>query len=205
MSSLSPYRCAVLSTAPQVGPARRLPFEPPMPEEIFDIVNDHDEVVGQAPRSEVHRRHLNHRAVHVLAFNSLGQLFLQRRSERKDCFPGTWDSSASGHLDSGEEYDACAVREMREELGWTLPHAPERLFKIAACPETGYEFVWVYRCRADGPFALQPEEISEGGWFTPQHITRWLATRPEDFAGSVPVIWGQLLTSGGALAAIPGR
>ena len=35
----------------------------------------------------------------------------------KDTFPGAWDSSSSGHVDSGEDYDDCAVRELREELG----------------------------------------------------------------------------------------
>ena len=72
-----------------------------MVEEIFDVVNERDEVIGQKPRSEIHRLKLNHRAVHVLVFNSRRELFLQKRSMKKDCFPGTWDSSASGHLASG--------------------------------------------------------------------------------------------------------
>ena len=32
-----------------------------MSEEIFDVVNERDEVIDQAPRSEVHRRKLQHR------------------------------------------------------------------------------------------------------------------------------------------------
>src|SRR5262245_26351168 len=122
-----------------------------MSEEVFDVVNDRDEVIGQAPRSEIHRLGLKHRAVHVLVFNAKGELFLQKRSLAKDCFPGTWDSSASGHLDHGETYDACAIRELREEIGIELQEIPMRLFKIDACPETGQEFVWVYRCEAEGP------------------------------------------------------
>ena len=55
----------------------------------------------------------------------------------KDTFPGAWDSSASGHVDSGEDYDACSVRELREELGLTAPVPPRRLFKIAASADTG--------------------------------------------------------------------
>ncbi len=90
-----------------------------MSEEIFDIVNDHDEVIGRLPRSKVHRDGLKHRATHVLVFNSRGDVFLQKRSWKKDNSPGVWDSSASGHVDSGEEYDPCAVRELREELGLT--------------------------------------------------------------------------------------
>ena len=97
-----------------------------MAEEIFDVVNERDEVIGRAPRSEVHARGLRHRATHVLVFNPRGEVFLQKRSIMKDRQPGMWDSSASGHLNSGEGYDACAVREVREELGVTLAHPPER-------------------------------------------------------------------------------
>ena len=164
-----------------------------MGEEIFDVVNERDEVIGQAPRSEVHRRKLNHRADHVLVFNSRGELFLQKRSMQKDCFPGAWDSSASGHLDQGEQYDVCAVREVREELGVQLPATPDRLFRIEACEETGQEFVWVYRCHHEGPFNLHPEEIDRGGWFEPAEITQWIASKPEEFASGLVLIWGRWL------------
>jgi isopentenyl-diphosphate delta-isomerase type 1 len=160
-----------------------------MSEEIFDVVDEQDRVIGQAPRSEVHRRGLNHRAVHVLVFNQHGDLFLQKRSMKKDCFPGVWDSSASGHLDRGEDYDACAVREVREELGVQLATAPERLFRVAACERTGHEFVWVYRGAHEGPFELHTEEIEQGGWFAPAAVERWVATRPGDFAPAFVLIW----------------
>ncbi len=158
-------------------------------EEIFDVVNERDEVVDQRPRSEVHEQGLLHRAVHLLVFNSAGQLFLQKRSELKDCFPGAWDSSASGHLDSGEGYDACAVRELEEEIGVVLPEPPEKLFKVAACLETGNEFVWVYRCQHDGPLRLQPEEVADGGWYTPDEVDAWIAREPDDFASGFILVW----------------
>src|SRR5258708_29627408 len=95
-----------------------------MSEEIFDVVNERDEVVGQAPRREAHARGLWHRAVHVLVFNARGEVFLQKRSLKKDIAAGKWDSSSSGHLDRGEDYDACAVREVREEIGLDLEQIP---------------------------------------------------------------------------------
>jgi isopentenyldiphosphate isomerase len=158
-------------------------------DEIFDIVNDRDEVIGQELRREVHRLGLKHRAVHVLVFNRRGELFLQKRSMSKDTFPGTWDSSSSGHVDAGEDYDACAVRELREEIGLVVQHAPERLFRIEAGADTGQEFVWVYRLEAEGPFTLHPEEIETGGWFAPEKITSWMTERPDEFARAFRLIW----------------
>ena len=160
-----------------------------MSEEIFDVVNDRDEVIGQAPRSEVHRRGLKHRAVHVLVLNARGELFLQKRSLTKDSHPGTWDSSASGHLDRGEEYDACAVREVREELGVHLPAVPRRAFKVDACLETGQEFVWVYQAAHEGPFHLHPDEIDTGGWFELEAVTRWIEEKPAEFASGFLLVW----------------
>lgn len=163
-----------------------------MHDEFFDIVNERDEVIGRAARSEVHARGWRHRAVHVLVFNARGELFLQKRSLLKDRQPGVWDSSASGHVDSGEDYECCAVREAHEELGVTLAEPPERLFKFDACEATDQEFVWIYRARHEGPFTLPPQEIERGGWFSPDAITRWMEERPREFATAFVAIWRRL-------------
>jgi isopentenyldiphosphate isomerase len=164
-----------------------------MSEEIFDVVNERDEVIGRAPRREVHARGLWHRAVHVLVFNARGEVFLQKRSMRKDTAKGKWDSSSSGHLDCGEDYDACAVRELREEIGLVAARAPRRLFKVAACQETGWEFCWVYRCESEGPFTLHPDEIETGAWFAPEHVSQWVAKNPAEFASAFALIWTRFL------------
>lgn len=166
-----------------------------MSEEFFDVVDDRDVVVGRLPRSEVHRRQLNHRAVHVLVFNDRGELFLQQRSLRKDCSPGLWDSSASGHVTSGDDYDETAPREVEEELGVTLAEAPVRIFKLDACPETAAEFCWIYRARHEGPFRFQESEVRGGAWFTTEAIDEWLERRPQDFAGAFIALWRRYRSS----------
>jgi len=166
-----------------------------MSEEIFDVVNANDEVIGRDTRSRVHALGLMHRAVHVLVFNSRGEIFLQKRSMNKDRMPGRWDSSASGHLNAGEEYDACAVRELREEIGLTPAVAPARLFKLPASPDTDQEHVWVYRCEAEGPFHLDQDEIERGHWFSPEEVTRWTREQPDDFAAGFVAIWNRCLAA----------
>ncbi len=164
-------------------------------DEIFDVVNERDEVVGQSTRREVHARGLLHRAVHVLVFNVRGQVFLQKRSMAKDSAPGCWDSSCSGHLDAGEDYLSAAVRELDEEIGLKIagPHLLTPVLHSAACADTSNEFVWVYRLASEGPFVLSPAEIERGDWFAPAEVTRAISEKPEEFARSFRYLWAKLL------------
>ena len=155
--------------------------------EIFDVVDESDRVIAQASRHEVHRRALRHRAVHVFVFDKRGDLFLQKRSRWKDKHPGQWDSSAAGHVNAGDTYADTAPREIREELG--IDAQPVEMAALAACENTGWEFVRLFRAEHEGPFTLPPAEIESGAFFTREQITRWLAARPQDFAPGFLECW----------------
>lgn len=157
-------------------------------EEWFDVVNERDEVVGRATRREVHARGLLHRAVHVLVFDKAGRIFLQKRSMTKDMSPGLWDSSCSGHVDSGEDYDTSATRELGEEIG-VHGATPTRWFRLEACPETSQEFCWVYRLRHDGPFVLHPEEIERGEWLAPAELAKKMSAQPDHYCSAFKLLW----------------
>lgn len=148
-------------------------------DESLPVVDARDQVIGSRSRHDVHVNNLRHRAVHILVFNSLNELFLQKRSPWKDRNPGLWDSSAAGHVDAGKEYEETAVRELREELGIEAPL--EFLTKLPASPETGEEFISVYRARHDGPFRLAAAEIETGAFFPVDRVRQWAAAAPEDF------------------------
>ena len=148
--------------------------------EQFDVVDETNQVTGKASRHEVHTKKLRHRAVHVFVFNDLGELFLQKRSRWKDAHPLKWDSSASGHLNAGDDYDETAVREVTEELG--VQTEVELIGEIAAGPNTGHEFVHLYRAIHEGPFILPRSEIESGSFFPISTIQRWITARPHDFA-----------------------
>ncbi len=151
-----------------------------MPEELFDIVDDQDHVIGQMARSEVHRRKLFHRAVSIFVFDSRGRLLLQQRSATKDEYPLCYTSSASGHVSAGEDYDETAPREMQEELGLMSP--VERLAKFPAGPETANEFTVLYRTITDMPPQFDPGEIAGGAFYELGEIDEWLARSPEQFS-----------------------
>ena len=163
-----------------------------MSEDIFDVVNEHDEVIDQQPRSVVHAQGLRHRATHVLVLNSAGAAFLQLRSQSKDNHPGVWDNACSGHVDAGESYAVAAERELMEEIGLLVESPLEELFKLEACPENGMEFVTVFMTESEGPFELNPEEIDGGRWMTPTDIKNALLTEPKKYSPTFRMIWEQL-------------
>ncbi len=160
--------------------------------ERFAVVDANDQIVGAAPRAEVHANNLLHRAVHILLFNEAEGLFLQKRSRLKDRHPGVWDSSAAGHVDAGEDYDEAAQRELQEELG--VSAALQRIAKLPASERTGQEFIWLYRGRCNGPFQLARSEIECGEFFPPSVVTDWIKARPEDFAPGFVECWKALQT-----------
>ena len=156
--------------------------------EIFDVVNENDEVVDQQPRHIVHQKNLLHRAVHALVFDENDRMYLQKRSMTKDSNPGLWDTSVGGHLDSGETYDHALIRETEEELGIVLTDVPERLFKLSACKQTGYEFIWIYKIIHNGEVKPCPVEITEGRWVDYQELIYWTQQMPALFTSSLLLI-----------------
>lgn len=160
--------------------------------EWLDVVNARDEVTGRERRREVHRQKLWHRAVHIMVFNAARHIFLQKRSMKKDESAGLWTLACSGHVDAGEEYDRTAGRELGEELGLVPAEPPQRWLRIEACVETGWEFSWVYRLRAEGPFVLHPDEIDDGRWITPDELTRHMQAQPEIFCPAFRLIWARV-------------
>lgn len=86
--------------------------------EMLDVLHSDGSFSGKiASREEVHRKGLYHRTVHIWVLNSKGEILLQKRSTRKEVFPGLWDISCAGHLSAGDSSISGALRELKEELG----------------------------------------------------------------------------------------
>jgi len=166
---------------------------PPCPDtglvndERFPVVDQNDKVLRAASRSNVHGNNLRHRAVHILIFNSAGEVYLQQRSRWKDRHPLKWDSSAAGHVGATESYDETARRELEEELGISV--RLEKISKLPASERTDREFVWLYRGEVGGNLSPNRAEIETGAFFPETIVDGWAAARPEDFAPGFIECW----------------
>lgn len=143
-------------------------------EEIFEIVDLEGNVIGSARRSEVHGNpKLIHKVVHCLVFNSRGELFLQKRSLFKDVQPGKWDTSVGGHVDPGETAIEAVARESYEELG--LENVSFRyLYRYVMSNSVETELVDTFQTIYNGTMRINPQEISEGRFWTEAEINRYL-------------------------------
>jgi 16S rRNA (adenine1518-N6/adenine1519-N6)-dimethyltransferase len=159
----------------------------PTPNEQIPVVDENDRICGYASRAEVHGNNLRHRAVHILIFNQIGDLYLQQRSRWKDRHPLKWDSSAAGHVTAGESYDETARRELKEELGVDVPL--ERIFKLAASARTDHEFICGYCGVVSEDVTPNKCEIERGVFFAPAVIDGWTSARPDDFAPGFLECW----------------
>jgi len=155
--------------------------------EWFDVVDQNDKVIGRATREEAHARGLLHRAVHIMVFNSRGELFVQKRALTKDENPGLLDTSSAGHVSAGDDYVQTAHRELEEELGIK---AELRFFsKVPACIETAWEHLEVFTCVSDQNIVIDKNEISEGRFWTLEELRNALNERRHEFTSSFRLIW----------------
>jgi isopentenyldiphosphate isomerase len=147
-------------------------------DEVLDIVDEHDRVVGQAPRHEAYARRLRHRCAFVLVRDAEDRIFVHRRTDRKLVFPSLYDMFVGGVVGAGESYDDAALREAEEELGVTGLPAPVRLFTFLY--ETPEHTWWsaAYEVRCDQPVRPQVDEVAWHAFITEEELQRRLTEWP---------------------------
>jgi isopentenyldiphosphate isomerase len=121
---------------------------------------------------EVHQKGLWHQTFACWLVNcQKGTVVLQLRGAKNRIDPNSFDSSAGGHLASGEK-PADGFRELREELGMTIPEK-DRFYlglyrniairHLATGTYINHEFCHVFLGRCDLPldaFSLQQGEVN---------------------------------------------
>lgn len=156
-------------------------------EEEFDVFDAEGMLVGRAPRSEVHRRGLWHKAVNVLLFASDGRLYLQRRAATKDVWPNAWDVSVGEHLQPGELPIDGAHRGLQEELGVTgvalspLGAMTRARVEIAEHGIIDQELQQSFTGTYDGPIDADVTEVAEVKLVDRETLVRDVVRVPERY------------------------
>ena len=137
--------------------------------EIFDIVDPDDNIIGQATRRECNSNpDIIHRAVFILIYNHKNQILWQKRSLTKDTCPGEWTTSVSGHVDSGDSYEEAAIRETMEELGIRIEL--EYMGKFLYRYSTENEYSAIFKGYSEGPFDFDKQEVADIEFMTIDEI-----------------------------------
>ncbi|MBD3260127.1 MAG: NUDIX domain-containing protein [Candidatus Altiarchaeales archaeon] len=131
-----------------------------MVEDVFDVVDEDDNVVGRATRSECHSSLLIHRSVMFFILDHVDRVFVNQRSPKKDVLPGRWSIVLGGHVDCGESYDEAVLREFQEETGLNAEPVAVGFFRKYIPQER--EHVRVYAFHVNGKPKLDETETVGG-------------------------------------------
>lgn len=158
--------------------------------ELLDIVNENDEVIGQAERDEVHAKGLLFRLVYVCFYTPDKQIILQKRSLSKKNDPSKLTTTVSGHVSAGQSYLEAAIRETSEETGIQID--PSSLMHVGTL-RADYSTAEYKSNAMRGLFAYEftggvddlTVEAQDGAGFytfTIENLEKQLASHPEMFA-----------------------
>lgn len=144
-------------------------------DEVVALVNDKDEIVGKATRSEVHSKGLLHRETYCYVINAKNQVLLHRRKDNH-----LWDHSSSGHFSFNESYEDGIEREVEEELGIKLLKEDfEEIAKekIIGRRNDNQRFVKLFLVKKDIPieqFEIDKSEVQEIRYFKKNELKKLL-------------------------------
>jgi isopentenyldiphosphate isomerase len=86
-------------------------------EQMLEVVDEEDNVIGLESREKIHKEELLHRDVHIWFVTPKSEIIFQRRTKYKDSFPGLLDATAAGHVEPGMTYEETVSKECLEETG----------------------------------------------------------------------------------------
>jgi isopentenyldiphosphate isomerase len=163
-----------------------------MKDEYSDIVNEEDQIIGRGTRDKIHQDYLIHRGVHVLVLNSQGEILVQKRSIKKDYYPGFFDASVGAQVLSGESYEEAAIRETKEELGFKPPKLKMVVDYKSYSPRQR-ENRRLFICHFEGPFKIDKEELEFVRFYSTEKIQQEIKKEKMKFTEGFMISFSEYL------------
>ena len=167
-----------------------------MTDEIIDVVDEFDNLIGKEWKSKCHEKGLWHRCAAVVVINTKGELLLQMRSPTKLISPNMYCTSVAGHVVEDESYEDAAVRELKEELGIVSELHPIGKFHYNIPLPLGKinkEHYHLYYCVHDGPFDIEKHAISFVKFFSLEEIKTMIKENPQSLTGGFKHVFENFL------------
>lgn len=138
-------------------------------DELLDLVNEKDEIIGTIWRAEYDRlvkEELGYiRAVDLFIQNDNGDIWVPKRPAHKTIAPNGLDYSAGGHVSSGETYIEAMLKEVSEELNLDLAENDlELLGKMAPATGEPRYFREIYRFHTNATPQYNPDDFVSAEW-----------------------------------------
>jgi isopentenyl-diphosphate delta-isomerase len=159
------------------------------------LIDELDAPLGEGEKLAVHRSGELHRAFSVFAFNSAGELLLQRRALGKYHSGGLWTNSTCGHPRPGELTADAARRRLGEELGidcGELRPAGVLRYRAELLDLVENELDHLFATTVAGEPLPDPDEVMEYRFIGNDELDAWIAARPEDFTAWFEPAWSVL-------------
>ena len=146
--------------------------------ELWDLY-DRDRI----PTGETHERGKPlpkgryHMVVHVVIFNSQGQMLIQQRQPFKEGWPNLWDITVGGSAVAGDTSRTAAQREVMEEIGLAIDLSEEQP-KLTLPFDCGFDDIYTLVMDVDlSALTLQESEVQAVRWAGEEEILAMLADR----------------------------
>jgi isopentenyldiphosphate isomerase len=157
-------------------------------DEMLDLVDENDNVIGQKTRSAIYAEKLsNFRVINAFVVNSRGQIWIPRRSSHKRIFPLCLDMSVGGHVESGESYEQAFKRETAEELNLDISKTGYRLLGKLTPEKHGVSaFMEVYEIKLDAVPDFNKDDFTEFFWLTAEEF--FAKIKNDQTKGDLPIL-----------------
>ncbi len=134
-------------------------------DELLDVVDENDRVIGQEYRSIIYKKNLSFRVINAFLINKQKELWIPRRTSHKKLFPSCLDASVGGHVMTGENYDQAFERELQEELNIKSSQISYQLIaKLTPYQHGVSAFMHVYLIATDTTPHYNPNDFSDASW-----------------------------------------
>lgn len=159
-------------------------------EELNDIVDEYDRPAQKIARSSVGDNFVNVRYVSAFLTNSEGKLWIPRRKQTLERWPGGLDFTMGGAVLAGESYEAAAQREIFEELGIRV--GAQDLHEIAYLSPNKFPvacFLKIYEWTGEEAPTKIEAEYAGGRWYEIDELVSELSANLQPHKGDLlPVV-----------------